>query len=254
MVPLVVVPLLAGVVAGSAWYALRSRKRVRRLSARNQVFDACDADAQAALEVAFREAQTRGRAVSAVDLLWGLLQVEEFTRPIVELGGLQDEIENRVLEALDGPPSELAGVTKVFAHALVHARFMGYKSTCATLWLRVAQTSAGRLVEVGTLTADALSFRLVHGVREPSAKVTTPETLVVLRNDDYTTVEFVVLMLREVFGLTLPEAQQLAKDVGDHSRGVVGRFRGAEATAKVEAARALARRDGHPLWIGVEPA
>lgn len=75
----------------------------------------------------------------------------------------------------------------------------------------------------------------------------------VLRNDDYTTVEFVQLMLREVFSLHQDAAAQLAREVNDTGRGTVGRYPGPEAVAKVEQARALARRDGHPLWIAIEP-
>ena len=36
-------------------------------------------------------------------------------------------------------------------------------------------------------------------------------------------------------------------------RAIVGRYRPAEARAKIEEARGRARAGGFPLWIGVEP-
>jgi ATP-dependent Clp protease adaptor protein ClpS len=250
----------SGALASGTTRVLFRRRHARhRAESRMAVFDALDDDAQVALEVAIREASTRKRHVALVDVLWGLLQVDAFTAAIAELGGDVAAIEQRVLDALEQPAQEQPakeppGAAGLLGYALAHAQHYKAKSTCATLWVVLARTNVGALVDQPNMTAHDLSFYLVHGARAPAINLTYGEANVVLRNDDYTTVEFVVSMLREIFALSQPDAERLAKQVNDEGRGVAGRFPLDTARAKVEAARTLACREVHPLWIGVEPA
>jgi ATP-dependent Clp protease adaptor protein ClpS len=73
-----------------------------------------------------------------------------------------------------------------------------------------------------------------------------------IRNDDVTTQQFVVDILRDVF--MLPEADAVAKMRTTHETGhaIVGRYPVAAAKDKIEAARRKAVEQLMPLWIGAE--
>ena len=74
-----------------------------------------------------------------------------------------------------------------------------------------------------------------------------------LRNDDYTTRDFVCGLLTGTFGYTEDVAEVRMMQTHTEGRGVVGRFRADDAKAKILKARELARSAGYPLWIGIEP-
>ena len=76
---------------------------------------------------------------------------------------------------------------------------------------------------------------------------------VVLRNDDYTTQQFVCHVLEEVFQLSADEANTRMMQTHTDGRAVVGRYRPDDARTKIETVRARARTSGFPLWIGIEP-
>jgi ATP-dependent Clp protease adaptor protein ClpS len=75
----------------------------------------------------------------------------------------------------------------------------------------------------------------------------------VLRNDHYTTREFVCDVLERVFALPPAEATTRMLTTHEHGRAVIGRYSVPDARAKIEETRQLARARGFPLWIGVEP-
>ena len=55
-----------------------------------------------------------------------------------------------------------------------------------------------------------------------------------MRNDDYTTRDFVVSVLREVFDLSDAEAEPRMMQVHNEGRGIVGRFKSPLAAMKIE--------------------
>jgi ATP-dependent Clp protease adaptor protein ClpS len=75
---------------------------------------------------------------------------------------------------------------------------------------------------------------------------------VVLLNDDYTTMEFVVLVLEDVFRKSPAEAYQIMMHVHVQGRGIAGVYPWEEAETKVETVRSLARQAGFPLRATVE--
>ena len=75
---------------------------------------------------------------------------------------------------------------------------------------------------------------------------------VVLLNDDYTTMEFVVLVLEDVFRKSPAEAYQFMMHVHVQGRGIAGIYPWEEAETKVETVRSLARQAGFPLRATLE--
>jgi ATP-dependent Clp protease adaptor protein ClpS len=76
---------------------------------------------------------------------------------------------------------------------------------------------------------------------------------VVVCNDDVTPVEFVVAMLSSVFGLEKEAAIELTLDVHNNGRAVAGIYPHEIAEQKSVDATTMARNNGFPLQIKVEP-
>ncbi|MBN2510936.1 MAG: ATP-dependent Clp protease adaptor ClpS [Spirochaetales bacterium] len=77
---------------------------------------------------------------------------------------------------------------------------------------------------------------------------------VVLYNDHYTTMEFVVFVLQKVFRKGMQEATQIMLDVHKKGRGVVGVFTFDVAQTKVQQVLLLAKEAEFPLQCTVEEA
>lgn len=77
---------------------------------------------------------------------------------------------------------------------------------------------------------------------------------VVLLNDDYTTMEFVVQVLEEVFQKTPAEAFRIMMHVHVNGRGIAGVYPWEIAEAKAERTISLARESGFPLKAITEEA
>ena len=77
---------------------------------------------------------------------------------------------------------------------------------------------------------------------------------VVLLNDDFTPMEFVVMVLQEYFKLDLETSTQIMLKIHHEGRGVCGLFTKDIAATKVELVLAAARRYGHPLQCIMEAA
>ncbi len=77
---------------------------------------------------------------------------------------------------------------------------------------------------------------------------------VVLYNDDYTTMEFVVMVLMEFFSKSETEATRIMLEVHHKGQGVAGTYVRDIAETKAEMVEAHARANGHPLKCTAEPA
>jgi len=80
------------------------------------------------------------------------------------------------------------------------------------------------------------------------------EFLVVLLNDDYTTMEFVVEILITIFRKNLEDANIIMLDVHKKGKGIVGQYPWDIAVTKTEQVHAAARENQFPLRCIVEPA
>ena len=76
---------------------------------------------------------------------------------------------------------------------------------------------------------------------------------VMLLNDDYTPMEFVVLMLQEFFSKDRETATQIMLKIHLDGRGVCGVYSKDVAATKVNQVSEAARQAGHPLQCLSEP-
>jgi len=92
-------------------------------------------------------------------------------------------------------------------------------------------------------------------VTERKRKVARPPLYkVLLHNDDYTTMEFVVQVLQEVFFKAHAEAVQIMLHVHRSGLGVAGVYPLEVAETKVATVHALARKFDYPLQCSLEEA
>jgi len=244
---------IAIVVAGFGAYWWRHRHLVRPRSALHELFTP---DAEVALHVATHEARSRGQDLSSLHVLYGLLQDDAVTGAIATAGGNAEALEDRVLAALATPVDNAEEDAQwVVGHAATIAQRTGRQASCTDLWAFLGDSHAARLVNDQKLNRGATLFALFHGGREPDVTLADErDVFIVLRNDHYTTQQFVCTILRDVFGLRDAQASQLMLTTHTAGRAVIGRFTAADARTKIREVRALASAQGFPLWIGVEPA
>lgn len=76
---------------------------------------------------------------------------------------------------------------------------------------------------------------------------------VIFHNDDFTTMEFVVKVLVEVFYKSESEATAIMLAVHEQGKGVAGIYSYDMALSKANKATAMAKAEGFPLRITVEP-
>jgi len=76
---------------------------------------------------------------------------------------------------------------------------------------------------------------------------------VVLLNDDYTPMEFVVVVIQEFFNKDRETATQIMLKIHLEGKGVCGVFSRDVAATKVDQVTEAARKNGHPLQCVSEP-
>ncbi len=92
------------------------------------------------------------------------------------------------------------------------------------------------------------------GIKEKQEDKTKEPDLfkVVLLNDDYTTMDFVVWVIQKVFHKPAAEATKVMMDVHKKGRGVVGRFPYDIARTKAVQVKQLAKENEYPLECVIE--
>lgn len=83
-------------------------------------------------------------------------------------------------------------------------------------------------------------------LREP------PLFKVILHNDDYTTMDFVVMILTDIFGRSIAEATQIMLNVHHQGRGIAGVFTKEIGETKILIVHQLAKDNQFPLKCSLE--
>jgi len=90
-------------------------------------------------------------------------------------------------------------------------------------------------------------------VEKPKSKTKRPQLFnVVLYNDDYTTMEFVLHVLESIFDKGPAEAYRVMMEVHTSGRGLCGAYTWEVAETKVATVHEQARSEGFPLRAGIE--
>ena len=86
-------------------------------------------------------------------------------------------------------------------------------------------------------------------------KLKEPEQFkVILLNDHYTTMEFVVCILMEIFNKNMDEASKIMLDVHNKGKGIVGVYTWDIAVTKTEQVHSAAKASEYPLKCVIEKA
>ena len=75
---------------------------------------------------------------------------------------------------------------------------------------------------------------------------------VIMHNDDVTTMDFVVMVLTDVFYKTEEEAERLMLEIHNNGQAVVGRYTWDIACTKQQRVQTLAAQEKFPLRVTIE--
>ena len=90
-------------------------------------------------------------------------------------------------------------------------------------------------------------------VKEANTELRTPLLYkVILNNDDYTPMEFVVRILMDFFDMNIETATRIMLDVHTSGKGICGIFTREIAETKVAQINGYARENQHPLLCTME--
>lgn len=95
----------------------------------------------------------------------------------------------------------------------------------------------------------------VATINKEKLKVKKPSLYkVIMHNDDFTTMEFVVEVLKTVFNKDINTSNKIMMDVHKIGKGIVGLYPFDIATTKVAIALGMAKEEGFPFNITIEEA
>ena len=114
------------------------------------------------------------------------------------------------------------------------------------LTLAVAILTVERVMPIDSGSEGEVLTRTDEELKEPD------EYRVLLLNDDFTTMEFVVTVIMTVFHKSLPESTRIMLDVHKKGKGTVGVYSYDIAVTKINQVHQLARQNGFPLKCTME--
>ena len=241
--------LLGAFGASGALWTWQNRARLRDESRRRKAMsEMLDDDMQVAFALAKHEAETRKQPLAPLHLLGALVQAEPIVAAIEKLGGTPAALEAAIEDALTrlDPASDPRFTKQLLGSGLGHAQHHARKMTCTDALALLVRAGHGAVLDVAPVSAHALFFTLVHGTTQPPTTLAGETAVhVVIRNDDFSTHDFVSELLRRVFDLSDADALAKTRTTHETGRAIVGRFAAELAREKLEAARARARAAAH---------
>jgi len=223
-------------------------------------------DAEVALHLARHEAQAHESLVVPMHILYALVQDEGIASAIRKTGGDVDALEDHLFSAVDKATTDVndpaaserfLATQRVYGWAVFHARQSEREVTTTDLWggLVHAAPDVVSTVEAAGISAASVLFTLVHGTAdELPALERVAHVDAILINDDITTQELVVKVLRDVFEMSPERATERMQETHRNGASIIGRFDAREAIRRARRATELARANGFPLRVKLEPA
>lgn len=93
----------------------------------------------------------------------------------------------------------------------------------------------------------------ISTIEKNKVKVKKPKHYnVIMHNDDFTTMEFVVDILVNIFNKKIEEANKIMIDVHKKGKGIAGVYPYDIAVSKASTAMSLAKEEGFPFKLSVE--
>ncbi|MGL5150018.1 MAG: ATP-dependent Clp protease adaptor ClpS [Clostridium sp.] len=93
----------------------------------------------------------------------------------------------------------------------------------------------------------------VHTIEKIDIKIKKPKKYkVLMHNDDFTTMEFVVAILMDIFNKSFEESNKIMLDVHDKGKGIAGVYSYDIAYSKINKGMKLAREEGFPFKLTIE--
>lgn len=90
-------------------------------------------------------------------------------------------------------------------------------------------------------------------IEKTELRIRTPKKfIVVMYNDDFTTMEFVVAMLNDIFNKSEEEANKIMMEVHKNGKGIAGIYPYDIAISKATKAMSIAKGEGFPFKLTVE--
>lgn len=91
--------------------------------------------------------------------------------------------------------------------------------------------------------------------QKDKVKIKKPKNYkVIMHNDDYTTMEFVIVVLVRIFNKSIKDAEKIMLDVHRNGRGIAGIYSYDIAVTKVATAMSMAKSEGFPFKLTTEEA
>ena len=91
--------------------------------------------------------------------------------------------------------------------------------------------------------------------QKDKVKIKKPKNYkVIMHNDDYTTMEFVIEVLVRIFNKSIKDAEKIMLDVHRNGRGISGIYSYDIAVTKVATAMSMAKSEGFPFKLTTEEA
>ncbi len=104
----------------------------------------------------------------------------------------------------------------------------------------------GKMSDIKSKNKEETAVKEREDLREP------PLYKVLLHNDDYTTMDFVVMVLETVFSKNVTEATSIMLNVHNQGKGIAGIFTREIGETKVARVHQIARKNQYPLKCSLE--
>lgn len=88
--------------------------------------------------------------------------------------------------------------------------------------------------------------------KDEPANIKIPKFAVIMHNDDYTPMDFVVELLVSLFHHTVEQSKKLTIKIHEDDKAIVGEYYYELAEQKCAEAITFARASGHPLQVEVQ--